>query len=162
MTTAILGGEIVVPTLDGNVKVRVPTGTGTGEKIVLNGMGMTRIGHRRGAKGDLKVEFKIQMPKYLSANERTIVEMLAEEMGDKTAKRTMNFGAKKDAGKPEASQDIKDKVEREKHKNEGFLKSAWHSITGQHDHIKDEGKEKDGKSETKPDEEEPKKASGSG
>jgi molecular chaperone DnaJ len=162
MTTAILGGEIVVPTLDGNVKVRVPTGTGTGEKIVLNGMGMTKIGHRRGAKGDLKVEFKVQMPKYLSANQRTIVEMLAEEMGDKTAKRTMNFGAKEDAGKPEASQDIKDKVEREKHKNEGFLKSAWHSITGQHDHVHEDGKEKDVKPEPKAEEEEPKKASGTG
>jgi molecular chaperone DnaJ len=32
------------------------------------------------------------MPKYLSANQRTIVEMLADEMGDKTAKRIMNVG----------------------------------------------------------------------
>jgi molecular chaperone DnaJ len=150
LTTAILGGEIIVPTLDGNVKVRVPTGTGTTEKIILNGMGMTKIGSRRGAKGDLRVEFKVQMPKYLSANQRTIVEMLAEEMGDKTAKRTMNLGSKSD---------ITDKVEKEKHKNEGFLKNAWHSITGQHENLKEEGK--DTKEKEKKSDEEPKKASGS-
>jgi molecular chaperone DnaJ len=92
LTTAILGGEVRVPTLDGEVKVKVATGTGTGDKITLGGMGMKRIGSRGSASGDLKVEFKVQMPKHLSANQRTILEMLADEMGDKTAKRIMNLG----------------------------------------------------------------------
>ena len=143
LTTAALGGEIQIPTLDGNVKVRVPTGTGTGDKITLNGMGMARIGSRRGAKGDLKVEFKVSLPKHLSANQRTILEMLADELGDKNAKRVMNLGG---------SKDVKDKDD---HKNEGFLKSAWHSITGQHS-------QKDGEQPQSPQDEEPKKASGSG
>lgn len=93
LTTAILGGEVEIPTLDGNAKVRVATGTNTGDKITLAGRGMQRL-DRRGGYGDLKVEFKVAMPKYLSSNQRTIVEMLAEEMGDTTAKRTMNFGRK--------------------------------------------------------------------
>ena len=93
LTTALLGGEISIPTLDGDVKVKVATGTGTGDKITLGGMGMKKLDRRRtGASGDLKVEFKVNMPKYLSANQRTIVEMLADEMGDKTAKRIMNVG----------------------------------------------------------------------
>jgi len=93
LTTALLGGEVKIPTLDGEVNVKVGTGTGTGDKITLGGMGMKKLqGGRRGGSGDLKVEFKVQMPKYLSANQRTIVEMLAEEMGDKTAKRMMNVG----------------------------------------------------------------------
>ena len=92
LTTALLGGEVTVPTLDGEVKVKVATGTGTGDKITLGGMGMRRLGGRRTASGDLRVEFKVGMPKYLSANQRTILEMLAEEMGDKTAKRIMNIG----------------------------------------------------------------------
>jgi molecular chaperone DnaJ len=58
----------------------------------LGGMGMKRIGGRGSVAGDLKVEFKVQMPKYLSVNQRTILEMLADEMGDKTAKRIMNLG----------------------------------------------------------------------
>lgn len=44
------------------------------------------------------------------------------------------------------------------HKNEGFLKSAWHKLTHQHDNLEpDEPAQKKDK-----DEEEPKKASGSG
>lgn len=90
LTTALLGGEVRVPTLDGEVKVKVATGTGTGDKITLGGKGMRRLGGRGSGAGDLRVEFKVQMPKYLSANQRTILEMLADEMGDKTAKRIMN------------------------------------------------------------------------
>jgi molecular chaperone DnaJ len=92
LTTALLGGEVNVPTLDGEVKVKVATGTGTGDKITMGGMGMKRLGGRGPTTGDLRVEFKVNMPKYLSANERTILEMLADEMGDKTAKRIMNLG----------------------------------------------------------------------
>jgi molecular chaperone DnaJ len=93
LTTALLGGEVMVPTLDGEVRVKVATGTSTNDRITLGGMGMKRLGGRgAGSAGDLRVEFKIQMPKYLSANQRTIIEMLADEMGDKTAKRIMNVG----------------------------------------------------------------------
>ena len=92
LTTAVLGGEVHVPTLDGEVKVRVATGTGTGDKITLGGMGMKRVGERGSASGDLRVEFKVNMPKHLNANQRTILEMLADEMNDKTAKRVMNLG----------------------------------------------------------------------
>ena len=90
LTTALLGGEVHVPTLDGEVKVKVATGTGTGDRLTLGGMGMKRIGGRGAATGDLKVEFKVAMPKYLSVNQRMIAEMLADEMGDKAAKRIMN------------------------------------------------------------------------
>ena len=90
LTTAMLGGEVTVPTLDGQVKVKVATGTSTGDSLTLAGMGMRRLEDRRGGTGDLKVEFRVAMPKYLTANQRTIIEMLADEMGDKTAKRVMN------------------------------------------------------------------------
>ena len=88
-TTALLGGEVTVPTLDGDVKVRVGTGTNTGDKVTLSGKGMKKLGSRRGY-GDLRVEYKVSLPKYLNANQRTILEVLADEMGDKTAKRVMD------------------------------------------------------------------------
>ncbi|KAF2748864.1 chaperone protein dnaJ [Sporormia fimetaria CBS 119925] len=123
LTTAVLGGEIKIPTLDGDVMVKVPTGSGTGDKVTLSGMGMKVLSGRRNAKGDLKVEFKVQMPKYLTANQRTILEMLADEMNDKSAKRIMNLDKlKQDA----------EKSTDEQHKNEGFFKSAWHNLTGKH------------------------------
>lgn len=93
-TTALLGGEVKVPTLDGEVKVKVATGTGTGDKMTLGGRGMKKLNTRRGGFGDLKVEFRVAMPKSLTAKQRTIAEMLAEEMGDKTAKRVMNTSYK--------------------------------------------------------------------
>lgn len=95
LTTAVLGGEIRVPTLEGEVKLKVATGTGTGDKITLGGMGMPRLGGRRNALGDLRVEFKVSMPKYLTSNQRTILEMLADELEDKSAKRVMNVGRAK-------------------------------------------------------------------
>lgn len=88
-TTALLGGDITVPTLEGQVSVKVATGTATGDKMTLTGMGMKKLSGKRGGFGDLKVEFRVKMPKYLTANQRTLVEMLADEMGDKTAKRVM-------------------------------------------------------------------------
>jgi molecular chaperone DnaJ len=89
---------ITIPTLDKEVKVRVATGTGTGDRITLAGMGMKKIGSSRmrvQPTGDLKVEFKVAMPKYLTGNQRTILEVLADEMEDKTARRTMNFSKDK-------------------------------------------------------------------
>ncbi|KAF5505938.1 DnaJ-like protein 1 [Colletotrichum siamense] len=121
ITTAMLGGEVTVPTLDGQVNVKVATGTNTGDKLTLSGMGMKKLNGRRGGSGDLKVEFRVNMPKYLSANQRTLVEMLANEMGDKTAKRIMNVT-------PQGSQPISPE-DSESHKNEGFLKSMWHTLT---------------------------------
>ena len=158
LTTAVLGGEIKVPTLESEVKVKVATGTGTGDKITLSGMGMKKLSGRRAGNGDLRVEFKVQMPKYLSANQRTIVEMLAEEMGDKTAKRVMNFG--------NASSGAATSSTGDSHHNEGFLKSAWHAITGQHgntidDSSSDQTQKKPDTNQDKP-ADEPKKASGSG
>lgn len=88
-TTALLGGDITVPTLDGKVNVKVATGTATGDKMTLTGMGMKKLNGRRGGSGDLKVEFRVTMPKYLTGNQRTLIEMLADELGDTTAKRIM-------------------------------------------------------------------------
>jgi len=56
----------------------------------------------------------------------------------------------------------------EEHKNEGWMKNAWHTLTGQHDHLSDEAqKSKAGEGKERPEEEEEekeqrKKASGSG
>lgn len=47
------------------------------------------------------------------------------------------------------------------HENEGFLKSAWHKLTHQHDNVDGEKDQKSKEQESK-DDDEPKKASGSG
>ncbi|PNS16325.1 chaperone DnaJ [Sphaceloma murrayae] len=157
LTTAILGGEITVPTLDKDVRVRVGTGTNTGDRVTLSGMGMKKLSSRRGGQGDLRVEFKVQMPKYLSSNQRTIVEMLADEMGDKSAKRIMNLG--KTTQSTSSSSDTP--TEDDKHKNEGFLKSAWHKLTHQHDNPNEQAKPEKAADQSDPEDSNKKKASGS-
>jgi molecular chaperone DnaJ len=140
ITTAVLGGEIKIPTLEGEARVKVPTGSNTGDRVTLSGMGMKKLGSRRAVKGDLRVEFKVNMPKYLSQNQRTILEMLADEMNDKTAKRMILPDKNKNA-------DDVEKKDADDHKNEGFLKSAWHNLTGQH---RDETKDDTDKGDKKP------------
>lgn len=129
LTTALLGGEVKVPTLDGEVNIRVPTGTGTGDQVTLSGMGMKKLGSRLRIQpsGDLRVQFKVAMPKHLTSNQRTILEVLADEMGDKTAKRVMNKPAASAATDSTATDSTTPK-------GEGFLKSAWHKLTNASSH----------------------------
>lgn len=153
-TTAVLGGEIEVPTLDGQVRVKVPKGTGTGDNVTMSGMGMRKLNSRRGTSGDLRVSFKVQMPKYLSVNQRMILEMLADEMGDKSASRVMNLDQFKKGNNPTNSSSS---GVPPGHEGEGFLKNFWHNITGQHE----DGNSQDSSKQAKSDDEK-KKASGSG
>lgn len=59
--TAVLGGKVRVPTLDGDVDVRVPAGTQPGEEMVLKGRGVPPV--FGGVKGDLFVAFSVQLPR---------------------------------------------------------------------------------------------------
>ncbi|KAG5930213.1 hypothetical protein E4U42_002615 [Claviceps africana] len=140
LTTALLGGQVEIPTLDGSVNVKVATGTNTGDKMTLTGMGMKKLGARRGGSGDLRVEFRVNMPKYLDANQRTIVEMLADEMGDKTAKRIMNVSSSSASSKNSSTAASSD---ASSHKNEGFLKSIWHNLTNHAAHQQETAQDND-------------------
>jgi len=59
--TALLGGRVRVPTLDGDVDVRVPGGTQQGQEMVLKNHGMPPV--FEGEKGDLFVTFTVQIPR---------------------------------------------------------------------------------------------------
>ena len=58
---ALLGGIVRVPTLDGDVDVRIPSGTQQGEEMVLKGRGVSHL-HASG-QGDLFVKFSLQLPR---------------------------------------------------------------------------------------------------
>ncbi|KAL8946274.1 MAG: hypothetical protein Q9222_007309 [Ikaeria aurantiellina] len=178
LTTAALGGEVAVPTLTSEVKLKVATGTGTGDRVTLGGMGMPKIGGRRGTAGDLRVEFKVVMPKYLSANQRTLLEMLADEVGDKSAKRVMNVGTTRyvwmdchryqaltgrgSTSSGSAASPKSEPPRAEEHKSEGFLKSTWHKLTQQNSSNSEKPAPPSVDGDSKATDEEPKKAAGSG
>lgn len=59
--TALLGGKVRVPTLDGDVDVRIPGGTQQGEEMVLKGRGVPQL--YGGDNGDLFVAFSVVLPR---------------------------------------------------------------------------------------------------
>lgn len=65
-TTAVLGGEAIVPTLYGNVKCNIKEGTQSGSKIRLRGKGMPHMNDPK-VKGDQYAVVQIQVPKHLNA-----------------------------------------------------------------------------------------------
>ncbi|GAB4575546.1 MAG: DnaJ C-terminal domain-containing protein [Anaerolineae bacterium] len=74
--TAVLGGEVEIPTLGGTVRLKVPPGTQSGQKFRLAGRGMPRLG-KQGQYGDLYVRMMVQVPKNLTAREKELFEQLA-------------------------------------------------------------------------------------
>jgi molecular chaperone DnaJ len=71
---AALGATIDVPTLDGPASVRVPAGTQPDAVLRLRNKGLPRFGD--GARGDLYVRLRVQVPEHLSAQQRRLFEQL--------------------------------------------------------------------------------------
>jgi DnaJ-class molecular chaperone len=72
--TAILGGEVEVPTLNGKVALRIPPETQNGNVFRLAGKGMPRLGNN--VVGDLFARVKVVLPGKLSAKEKELFEQL--------------------------------------------------------------------------------------
>lgn len=70
---AILGTEANVSTLEGNVVIKIPPGTGSGQRFRIRGGGLAG----KGGRGDLYLVAKIVVPKKLTREERKLVEQLA-------------------------------------------------------------------------------------
>lgn len=81
--TLVLGGDIHVPTLDGDDTVRIPEGTVTGTVFRLRGKGMPNVNGR--GKGDMHVRVQARTPKKLTKEQRALFEKLAKLLPADTA-----------------------------------------------------------------------------
>ena len=81
---AVLGDEIEVPTLDGNVKIRIPAGTQPGDINRMQGKGIQRL-HSR-SKGDQYVHFTVAVPKEVTPEQRELILQLEKSMGGDVSK----------------------------------------------------------------------------
>jgi molecular chaperone DnaJ len=80
MTLASLGGDVEVPTIEGSrSKVKVPTGTQTGQQFRLKGKGMTVLGSD--ARGDMFIEFFVETPVNLDKKQQELLKQLDKSMG---------------------------------------------------------------------------------
>ncbi len=81
VTTVILGGEIMVPTLTGStVKLKIPSGTQPGTMFRMRGKGVPYMGNPN-RHGDLMVEANVTIPKSLSSKAKQMVKDLEAELG---------------------------------------------------------------------------------
>ena len=75
---AVLGDEIRIPTLNGEVELRIPPGTQPGKTFRLRNQG---IPHLRGSgTGDQLVTVSVQIPSRLTTDQRELFEKLAQTM----------------------------------------------------------------------------------
>ncbi len=76
--TAILGGELIVDTLDGKVKLKVKPETQNGERVKLKGKGFP-VYKKEGHFGDLYVTYNIKIPTGLSDKQKKLFTELSNE-----------------------------------------------------------------------------------
>ncbi len=73
--TAVLGGEVIVNTLSGQVKIKISEGTQNGKTIRLKGKGMP-IYDKKDSFGDFYLEILVQIPEKLTEKQKELFEQL--------------------------------------------------------------------------------------
>lgn len=76
VTTAVLGGEVEVPTPTGRVALKIPPETQSGKSFRLRGQGMPKLKGLKGERGDLMARARILTPTNVSDRERELYEEL--------------------------------------------------------------------------------------
>ena len=74
-TQAVLGGQVNVPTLNGEVSLEIPPGTPSGKVLRIKGKGIRDI--HSGRVGDINAALYIFVPHNISGEEREVLEKLA-------------------------------------------------------------------------------------
>jgi len=81
MTTAILGGSVEVPTVDGNrARINIPAGTQSGQQFRLRAKGMSML--RTTSRGDMFVELGVETPVNLTKKQKELLEEFRAQGGD--------------------------------------------------------------------------------
>jgi len=78
--TAVLGGPVTVPTLEGDSTFDIPAGTAAGRVFTLKGKGVSRLDGR--GRGDQHVLLTVRVPKKLNAEQRDAIRRLADAFPD--------------------------------------------------------------------------------
>src|SRR3954468_20042841 len=91
-TQAALGSTIDVPTLDGKVKMKIPSGTQSGKVFRLRGKGIPHLnGYQR---GDQHVRVTVEVPEKLTKKQRELLEQFAALAGEDSHPQSKSFFAK--------------------------------------------------------------------
>jgi molecular chaperone DnaJ len=102
-TTLALGGEVTIPTLEGNEALTIPPGTQVGHTFELRGRGMPDVNGR--GRGDLLVGVKVSTPRKLTKEQRKLLEQFALTL-PKEEFRPTPIGEQEDRGLFDRVKDI--------------------------------------------------------
>jgi molecular chaperone DnaJ len=93
MSTAALGGDIEVPTIDGGrARVKVPEGSQSGKQFRLKGKGMPVLRSRQ--HGDLYIQVTVETPVNLSKKQRQLLKEFEEASEARNNPESSNFFAR--------------------------------------------------------------------
>lgn len=92
LTTAVLGGDIDVPTLTGLVSMKIPAGTQSGKVFRLRGKGFSNL--RGLGSGDQLVTVRVETPTRLNERQRQILRDFARLAGEETQPAVREFAEK--------------------------------------------------------------------
>jgi len=93
MTTAALGGQFEVSTLDGTkTRVKVPEGTQNGKQFRLKGKGMPVL--RQEAKGDLYIQVTVETPQKLTKHQRELLQEFSQLSNHENSPQSHGFFAR--------------------------------------------------------------------
>ncbi|KAJ7630608.1 DnaJ protein [Roridomyces roridus] len=101
MHVALLGGKVRVPTLDGDVDVRVPSGTQQDEEMVLKSRGVPSP--HGGDSGDLFVSFSVQLPRSLTRRQRELLQKYADDIEGRSGEDSNGAASGSDNGTASSS-----------------------------------------------------------
>ena len=80
ITTAILGGDVEVPTIEGKkARLNIPAGTQSETQFRLKGKGMSIL--RQTRRGDMYVEVSVEIPVNLNSKQKAILQEFEKEGG---------------------------------------------------------------------------------
>ena len=92
VTTAALGGEVEVPTIDGGrSRVKIPAGSQTGKQMRLRSKGMAAL--RGGGSGDMLIEISVETPVNLTSRQRELLREF-ERLGEDNNPESSSFFSK--------------------------------------------------------------------
>lgn len=95
VTQAVLGDNIVVPTVDGERPVELPAGTQPGKQLKLHGAGVPHV--RSGRRGDQVCVVRVVVPQHLNHHERALYEQLGGREGKPAEVKRGFFDSLRDA-----------------------------------------------------------------
>lgn len=78
---AILGDEVKIPTLDGDVKLKIPEGTQTGTSFRLKSKGVQKL--RGYGRGDQHVRVKVSVPTNLNEKQKDLIKEFSKTLTSK-------------------------------------------------------------------------------